>query len=266
MRWIRPAVFMAIFAASVAAQGPVVVEGGVLNAASFVKGEPVSPGSLVSIFGSNLASGLAEADSVPLSTSLSNVSVTFNGVPAPLQFVSPEQVNAQLPWDVLPEGISSGVADVVVTREGVPSAAIMIQVGPSAPGIFSIPPGAGYAIAINPDGSLAAPEGAIPGFPAHPARIGDPLIVLATGVGAVDSPLPSGAASADQIRRTVITPGVFIGGQAAQVPFSGLSPQFPGVNQLNIVVPDVTAGDALPIQLDVAGTRTTDQVTIAVIR
>ena len=237
-----------------------------MNAASFVKGQAVSAGSLVSIFGSELAAGLAQADSVPLSTSLANISVTFNGVPAPLQFVSATQINAQLPWDVLPAGIATGSADVVVTRNGVSSAAVMVQIGPSTPGIFSIPPGAGYAIAINPDGSLAAPAGAIPGYPAHAAKIGDALIVLATGLGVVDSRITNGAASSDKLRQVVNVPGVFIGGQAAQLAFAGLSPQFPGVNQLNVTVPDVTAGDALPIQLDVAGTRTTDQVTMAVTR
>lgn len=256
----------ALCAMGVIAQTPSIVEGGVLNAASFEKGEPVSAGALVSIFGSNLAAGLAQADSVPLSTSLANVSVTFNGVPAPLQFVSSDQMNAQVPWDVLPAGINSGVADVVVTRNGVRSNAIMAQIGPSNPGIFSIPPGAGYAIAINPDGSIAAPEGAIPGFPTHPARIGDALIVLGTGFGGVDAPIANGAASLDRIRRTVVTPGVFIGGQSAQVAFSGLSPQFPGVNQLNVIVPDVTAGNALPMQVDIAGKRTSDKVLVAVVR
>lgn len=263
MRFLILGTFVAAIAV---AQTPAVAEGGVLNAASFTKGQPVSAGSLVSIFGSELASGLAQADSVPLSTSLANVGVTFNGVPAPLQFVSAGQINAQMPWDVLPAGINTGVANVVVTRNGVASASVMIQIGPSTPGIFSIPPGAGYAIAINPDGSLAAPSGSIPGYPAHAAKIGDALIVLATGLGAVDAPLANGAASADKLRRVVNTPGVFIGGQAAQVAFAGLSPQFPGVNQLNLTVPDVTAGNSLPIQLEVAGTRTTDQVIMAVMR
>lgn len=256
----------ALFTPLSLAQGPTIAEGGVLNAASFAKERPVSAGSLVSIFGSNLAADLAQADSVPLSTSLANVSVTFNGVPAPLQFVSSGQINAQVPWNVLPEGIHSGVADVVVTRNGVRSPAVITQIAPSTPGIFSIPPGAGYAIAINADGSIAAPEGAIPGYPTRPARIGTTLLVLGTGFGAVDSPIANGAASLDRLRRAMVTPSVFIGGQPAPLHFAGLTPQFPGVNQLNVDVPDVTAGNAIPIQLEVAGVRTTDQVTIAVVR
>lgn len=261
---MRTALSGALLAAFMSAQTPSVTNGGVLNAASFAKDRPVSPGSLVSIFGSELAAGLAQADSVPLSTTLADVSVTFNGVPAPLLFISENQINAQMPWDVLPQGVTSGVSDVVVTRNGVPSPAVMVQIAPSTPGIFSIPPGAGNAIAINQDGSIAAPNDAIPGYPTHPSKVGDTLLVLATGLGAVDSPVANGRASDDQIRRTVATPGVFIASQPAEVDFSGLTPQFPGVNQLNVVVPSVTPGNALPIQLDVDGVRTTDQVTIAV--
>jgi uncharacterized protein (TIGR03437 family) len=65
---------------------PTVSAGGVLNSASFDKTLPVTPGSLISIFGSNLAATTATADSIPLSTVVGNVSVTVNGVPAPLRW------------------------------------------------------------------------------------------------------------------------------------------------------------------------------------
>jgi uncharacterized protein (TIGR03437 family) len=253
-----------LLAVSASAQTPVIAGGGVLNAASFARGQAVSAGSLVSIFGSELAAGLAQADSVPLSTSLTNVSVTFNGVPAPLLFVSSGQINAQVPWNVLGDGVSTGAVDVVVTRAGARSGAATVNIGPSNPGLFSIQPGAGYAIAINADGSIAAPEGAIPGFPTHPAKIGDALVLLATGLGAVDATIANGAASLDRLRTAVIRPGVFVGGHSAQVLFAGLTPQFPGVNQLNVIVPETSVGASIPIQLEVSGTRTSDQIVIAV--
>src|SRR5256885_13129719 len=82
-------------------QTPSVTPGGVINAASGAAvTDPVAPGSLVSIFGSTLASGLAQADSIPLSTSLNNVSVTFNNITSPLLFVIGGQLNAQLPWNL----------------------------------------------------------------------------------------------------------------------------------------------------------------------
>src|SRR5450631_3171226 len=112
---------LTLAAAAVCAQTPAVVPGGVLNGASFAKGQGVAPGSLVSIFGSELSSGLTLNDTVPLSTSLSNVSVTFSNIPAGLYFVSPGQINAQIPWDVLPAGTTSGSLNVVVTRNGAAS-------------------------------------------------------------------------------------------------------------------------------------------------
>jgi len=80
-------------AATVFAQTPVVASGGVLNAASFATNQGVAPGSLVSIFGTNLATSLAQADTIPLSTSLGAVTVMFNNIPAPLLFVNHDPVN-----------------------------------------------------------------------------------------------------------------------------------------------------------------------------
>src|SRR5215469_11008642 len=124
------------------AQTPSVAAGGILNAASFDKTQPVSPGALISIFGSNLAATTATADSIPLSTVLGNVSVSINGVNAPLNGVfhsaSGDQINAQLPWNT-----QSGSAQVVVTNNGVASAPQSFQVGSVAPGIFSVNFGVG---------------------------------------------------------------------------------------------------------------------------
>lgn len=245
------------------AQTPVLANNGVVNGITYAAG-PLAPGSIASIFGSALAASLALADSVPLSTNLADVSVTVNGIAAPLYFVSSGQVNIQVPWNVLPDGTNSGSASVVVTRQGVPSAAQSVQIAPVSPALFTLAPdGAGNAIAINPDGSIAAPAGAVPGLTSHPAKAGDALILLATGLGAVNPTIASGASSSDQLRNTVQTPTVLIGGQPAQLLFSGLSPSFTGVNQINVIVPS-SSGNAIPIQLQVGGITTSNQVTIAI--
>jgi len=253
------ALMVAIIAAQ--AQTPVVTSGGVSNAANGIT--PVTPGSLVSIYGTDLAGGLAQADSIPLSTSLGGVSVTFNGVQAPLLFVSGGQINAQLPWNVLSSG-AAGTANVVVTRNGSASAAQSLQVGPFSPGIFAIN---GIAVAINGDGSIAAAAGAIPGINTRPAKIADPLglVILCTGLGAVDSTPSNGAASLDKLRTATTTPTVLIGGKPAQVVFAGLSPQFVGVNQINVAIPAGTpTGDKVSIQIQLGGVTTDAGVTIAV--
>ncbi len=253
------------------AQTPSVTEDGVLNAAGYVKaGNPgfaVAPGSLVAIFGTDLADGLVAADSVPLSTSLSNVSVTFNDTPAPVLFVSPGQINAQLPSNTLPEGATSGVAAVVVRRGGSSSQPRNVQVARFSPAIFTLPgTGVGPAVAVNnDDGSLAQPEGSVQGVAAEPVKRGRALIIYGNGLGAVDIPVQDGHDSLDALRRATTTPAVLVGGVEAQVIFAGLSPQFPGVNQINIVVPDNTpTGSAVPLQVRLGGITTSDQVTIAV--
>ena len=252
---------LATAAVSAYAQTPAVSSGGVSNAANGLG--TVTPGSLVSIYGSELAGGLAQADTIPLATSMSDVSVTFNGVPAPLLFVSGGQINAQLPWNVLSSG-TVGTASVVVTRNNQASAPQSLQVGPFSPGIFAI---GNIAVAINSDGSIAAPAGAIPGIATKPAKIGDPggLVILCTGLGAVDPPAVDGADSLDTLRTATTTPTVLIGGKAATVVFAGMSPQFVGVNQINLAVPPGTpTGDAVSLQLSQGGVLTTATVTIAV--
>ena len=251
------------FMAALQAQTPAIVPGGALNGASFTKGQGVAGGSLVSIFGTELAGGLTQNDTVPLSTALSNVSVTFNNVPAGLYFVSPTQINAQVPWDVLPAGVSSGSVNVVVTRNGTASPPEPVSILPAAPGIFYLPDAGGWAIAINSDGSLAAPLNSIPGIATHPANAGDGLAILATGLGAVDSPIADGANSLDKLRNTVVKPVVLVAGVSAPVAFSGLSPQFPGVNQVNFSVPSGIAAGTVPLQLQAGGITTTDAVKIA---
>ncbi len=252
------------------AQVPSVSAGGVLNGASYDGTMPVTPGSLISIFGSNLAAGTATADSIPLSTSLGNVSVTINGISAPLNGVFHEstfdQLNAQLPWNV-----PAGTAQVVVTNsQGVMSAPQNVLVGQFSPGIFTTNgAGTGQAIAINyPDYSYAAPAGSIPGASTRPAVVGDPngIIIYATGLGAVNPAVANGAAaSASPVSYTNTAPVVLVGGVQAQVTFSGLAPGFVGLNQLNVVLPSNTpTGNAVSLQIQVGGLTSSSQVTMAV--
>jgi uncharacterized protein (TIGR03437 family) len=263
MRTLKFCVLLAIAAGVLAAQ-PIIATGGVIDGANFVKGRAVAPGSVVSIFGSSLATSLQAGDTIPLSLmGLNGTSVTFNGIAAGLYFVSDGQVNAQLPWDVLAPGATTGMVNAVVTKGGVASAPMAVPVNNFAPGIFDIA-GLGYAIAINPDGSIAAPVGAVPGLATRPAKVGDALIIYANGLGPVDSPIVNGAASSDVLRRTLTVPTVTIGGQTAQILFSGLTPQFPGINQINLVVPSGATGNSVPILIQTGGVTSATGVIIAV--
>lgn len=265
MRMLNTLLLSVFLAAAAWCQEPVIFGGGTVNGVNYAPGMPIAPGSIASIFGSNLAASLAQADSVPLSSNLNNVSVTINGIPAPLYFVSPGQVNVQVPWNVLPQDVNTGTVNVVVSRGQVASNAEPVQIAPVSPAIFALgPDGAGNAIAVNPDGTIAAPPGSIPGLVSHPATADEAILILASGLGAVNSPPANGANSLDQLRTTVDTPTVLIGGQASQLLFSGLSPSFTGVYQVNAVVPAGSIGRAVPLQIMIGGIITTDQVTIAI--
>jgi uncharacterized protein (TIGR03437 family) len=251
-------------------QAPSISPGGVVDAASFSAGRPVSAGNIVAIFGNNLAAQVALADTVPLSTSLSNVTVSFNGIAAPLQFVAPGQINAQIPWDVLPAG-TSGTVNAVVTSQGLVSPPEPVVINPFGPGVYAATfSGIQHAVAINATdptsarfGSFAAPVGTVGAYPAFPAQVNDILLVYAGGLGAVDTPIASGAAPTVTIQ-TLTLPTVLVNGVPGKVLFSGLAPGFPGIYQVNAMVPQVAAGNTLPFQLQIGGITSTPATTIAV--
>ncbi|GEM_PF-2293208 len=249
------------------------------NAASFIKGQGVSPGSLVSIFGLNFTSTLLQAKSVPLPTSLADISVTFNGIPAPILAVAHDvdsnhndQINAQVPWNVIPFGSQTGTADVVVTVDGVASPKVTIPLAFAAPGLFYVATDttgvARPAAYNNADYTLPLPLNvAFPPYTSRPAKVGDPnpVVLLATGLGLTTATPENGAVNPYKECETLRTPTVLVGGVPAQVIFSGLSPQFPGVYQLNIILqPGTPSGDAVPVQIQMNGITTTDSLKIAV--
>ncbi len=230
--------------------GPTLSNGGAVNAATNLAG-PLAAGSLVSLYGSGLANTTAQATSLPLPATLGNASVFVNGFPAPLLFVSPNQINLQVPWEL---GLGDGTTPFTViiggpaylgTRTGAPvngtiSNTISAGVGVASPGVFAI---------VNADGSLTSSK---------PAGAGDVLVVYANGLGAVDNPVKTGQpAPGDKLSRTLTTPTVTIGNVPAQVLFSGLAPGFVGLYQINITVPaGVAAGSSTPLVVSIGGQTT----------
>ena len=118
------------------AQVPVVFEGGVVNGASFLPSNAtwgaVARGAIVSIFGSNLATGTGGAVGLPLSNDINGTSVTIGGQAAALFFVSAGQINAQVPW-----GAPTGTVQLTVQTPGGTSAPVNVSVVDTAPGLFS---------------------------------------------------------------------------------------------------------------------------------
>lgn len=253
------------------AQGPAVNAGGVLNSGSYTT-QGVAPGSLVSIFGTSLASSTSIGNTIPLSTTLSDVtSVTFNGIPAGLYFVNQFQINAQLPFNVLPSGQDTGNVDIVVTRTGGASTPQTVPIVQASPGIFTTNAnGLGQAFAYdNTTGALASPAGVpIGSFTVAPISVssGHALIIACTGLGSVNPPIDNDIAASDgTFRNTVLQPVVLIGGVKAQFVYSVLSPQYVSEYQIGVVPdPSTPTGNSISLQIQIGGVTTTNMVTIAV--
>jgi uncharacterized protein (TIGR03437 family) len=262
---------------------PAILSGGILNAASFAlsngAGAAVAPGSLVTIFTSQLATQTANFTGSSLPPTLSGVSVTFNGITAPVVAVGPSGANpyvsAQVPFEVLPSGQTSGSVPVAITVNGEMSAAIQASIVSSSPGIFTIPPtGQGNAILVflNPQTdapTVAGPTGASLGYPSAPIPRGTSGLFYVTGLGATTPSVADGSGTcpaADGICSANAQPTVFVGGVPAQVTFAGQAPGFPGVTQINITVPQsAPTGSGVSLTVKSAdGAVTSNAATIAV--
>ncbi len=261
---------LALATATISPALPAVNAGGVLNSGSYTA-QGVAPGSIVSIFGTSLAASTATASANPLPTALSDVtSVTFNNIPAGLFFVSQNQINAQLPFDVLPSD-QGGTVNVVVSRSSGESSPQNVTVTPVSPGIFTTTAnGLGQAFAYdNSTGALAAPAGAAMGaFATTPLSLssGHALIIACTGLGAVTPSIDNYVAASDGIfRNTLLQPTVLIGGVPAQPIYSVLSPQFVSEYQIGVTpAANTPTGNAVSLQIQIGGVATSKQVTIAV--
>jgi uncharacterized protein (TIGR03437 family) len=208
---------------------PAILANGVVNAGRFTP--QVSPGALASIFGSNIASANASA-SLPLPLTLGGVSVTVNGKAAPVLFVSPGQVNFQVPWET-----ATGTATVVINN-GRTSNSVTVTVLTAGPGLFTY--GSGRAVVQNSDFSLNASN--------NPAKVGSTIVAYLTGSGPVSPAVATGAISpTSPLAQVTSSNAASIGGASAQVAFAGLAPGFVGLLQVNIVVPASLATGDYPL-------------------
>ena len=250
-----------------------IAPGGVLSAASFDKtGQGVAPGSLITIFGTGLGASQADASTVPFSTALGGVHVTVNSVAAPLRDVIPAAgiVNAQVPFDVLPAGQTTGTVDLAVNFNG-SLVTQSVKIVPVSPGIFTIPSGVGNAILAGlSDFQIAAPAGSINGLTTHPIDRGSNAFMYVTGLGAMTPPVPNGSDGGTTTSQANSTPIVWIGGVntgvMANVIFAGQAGAYPGVSQINLTIPaNAPTGNNVPIQVQSADGSVTSPAGVATI-
>ncbi len=216
---------------------PTIAANGVVNAASFAAERPVAPGSYISIFGTGLSNVSRAASTATLPISLAGTNVSFDApgvsVPGNLWYVSPQQVNVQVPWELA--GKDSAL--VKVNIRGVSGQLATVRLAAYSPAVFEYTEG-GTRLAVAQDSNyqLITPQ--------NPASPNDVIIVYCNGLGPVNDPPASGEPSPfEPLARTPGIPAVTIGGRSADVTFSGLTPGSVGLYQVNVKVPDnVPAG------------------------
>ena len=220
---------------------PVIGSGGVVDAATNQVGKGLAPGSYISIYGTGFAdSTQANSSPIALPLSLSTVSVSFFGgglaLPGHLSYASPGQVNVQIPWEFA--GQSS--VTLKVNFGGLESNLITVPLLAYSPGVFP-----GPAVQDSKYQLITA---------SNPAKRGDTIIIYANGLGPVSNQPASGDPSpAQPLAMTSATPVVKIGGSSAQVVFSGLTPGFVGLYQINAVVPSDAPTGSQPLVISVNG-------------
>ncbi len=207
---------------------PLVSPGGVVNAATFKR--DVSPGSLVSVFGSSFTLIGDSVQALPLPDNLADVQAFITGsdgktTAAPMLYASEAQLNLQLPSSIPP-----GPATVkLVWADYISSPPVSFTVQAAAPGIFEV-----SQAPIITDAS-----GTVVGTAGRPLQPGQPYTIWATGLGktACTGTLPDGSAPKDASCVLIEPPVLTIGGRTATILFAGLAPGLVGVDQVNFSLP-----------------------------
>jgi uncharacterized protein (TIGR03437 family) len=207
---------------------------GVINGASFAMPTfPIAPGTIVALFGTNLApagTDLQAQPPPPLPTSLGGVSVTVNGILAPLFSVKPGQINIQVPF-----ATTGPAATIIVNNNGSLSNAVQATVAATSPGVFSVNAnGIGPGTITHLDFSLVTE--------ANPAVPGEFVSIFLTGLGAVNPAVADGVAGpTNPLSHAVDTGNIrvrFNGDLQGQVQYAGIAPDFVGLYQINVQIPD----------------------------
>ena len=219
----------------------------IASAANFSAG-PAAPGSIVSIFGSNLAPRPINATTAPLPTRLGEFSLEVNGFPAPIFYVSPVQVNAQIPYSV-----STGQATVVATAAGTLLPPVSLTIQPTAPNLWMLGPN--QALVQNQDGTMNGSD--------HPASPGSTVTAYLTGQGSLDLPIATGGAAPEHtLVGALAATSAMVGNQNAEILFARMAPGMVGIFQVNFRIPPLPPG-GYPLVVAI-GASTSNSATITI--
>jgi len=218
----------------------------IVNAADFTAN--IAPGGLITVFGEQLSPVNLATKEVPLPTALADSCLTVNGLPVPVLFVSPGQVNAQMPFEMI------GDVTMILRTPGGVSDNFNLAVLPGAPAVFraNLPQvGAVPVIVRNSNGKLVTGS--------DPVHRGDVLIIWATGLGQTTPAGQTGLPSPTKpLANALNTPQITLGNMDLPLIYAGLAPHYVGVYQINVQVPrNAPAGLAVPLVINQGGVSTT---------
>jgi uncharacterized protein (TIGR03437 family) len=248
---------------------PAINTGGVVTASAFGESGSVAPGSWIEIYGSALA-----VDSRPWGTkdfvgnnaptSLDGTSVTIGGLFAFVDYISPGQVDVQVPF-----AVPTGTQPLVVTTPSGFTSSYNVTVNALQPGLLAPPSflinGKQYVGATFTDGTtLVLPPNSIPGVTSRLAKPGDTIVLFGVGFGPVTPAIPAGQIV--QQSNALVSPVTFsFGGTAASPPlYQGLAPNYVGLYQFNVTVPTVAANSLTPLTFTQAGATDTQTLYVAI--
>ena len=219
----------------------------VLNAASLQPG-PLSPGEIVSIFGTGLGTTAGAGPTVSaagaVGTSIGDTRVLFEGVPAPLLYARADQINAIVPYGIYGRFASSLQVEVAGNR----SETLQLRVDPAAPAVFTANgTGSGQGAIVNQDGTINSPI--------YPAPRGSVIAIFGTGEGQTRPAGQDGRIITTDLRPPIGTVAVKIAGAPVEVLYAGSAPgMVSGAFQINAMIPPNTpTGGQIPLEVSVGG-------------
>ncbi|MBM3725430.1 MAG: hypothetical protein FJW40_08405 [Acidobacteria bacterium] len=230
------------------APGPAASAITVVNSASYA--QTLAPGGIVSVFGENLAFDTLLNSASPLAGEIAGTRISLAGYRMPLYFVSPRQINAQVPFEVMGPALLR-----LTTPNG--QVEVNVTVEESGPGIFVVDSQASVGAILHTDGRVVDV--------ALPARPGEFLQVFVTGLGrpgngSVETGHQSPASPPLNVRNPVV---VHLGETTLAPAFAGLAPGFTGLNQVNFQVPADLAPGSYEFWVNCRG-RASNRVTLRV--
>jgi uncharacterized protein (TIGR03437 family) len=246
-----------------------ITSSGVVTASAFGDFAAIAPGSWIEIYGSGLAIDTRSWETKDFSgvnapTSLDGTTVTIGGQSAFVEYISPGQVNAQVPFSVTP-----GSEPLVVNTPSGATSTYNVTVNALEPGLVApssfLIGGKQYAVATFTDGvTYVLPTNAIPGVPSRPANPGDTIVLYGVGFGPVTPAIPAGQIV--QQNNSLTTPVTFsFGGTPAAAPgYAGLAQSYVGLYQFNVTVPTVAANNLTPLTFTIGSTKSTQTLYIAI--